>query len=164
MPQGVYTGFIAESGVCPQKGIIALLGYPAKKPKERNQIYQIHDLIYINMNGEMVLLNQKEVLDALTVHRDKPRYVTDGVDKGDEADITELVNAFKLWLEKQSSAEEIQEDGSTKKVMGKETKDILAKLKHGSKDAVQRMKQNLKVNDKFQSDNFDLITWFLVNN
>ena len=111
----------------------------------------------------MVLLNQKEVLDALTAHKDKPRYVTDGVDKGEEADITELVNAFKLWLEKQSSDEEIQEDGSTKKVMGKETKDILDKLKHGSKDAVQRMKQNVKVNDKFQPDNFDLITWFLVN-
>ena len=163
MPQGVYTGFIAESGVCPQKGIIALLGYPAKEPKGRNQIYQAHDLIYINMCGEMVLLNQKEVLDALTVHKDKPRYVTDGVDKGEEADITELVNTFKFWLEKQSSDEEVQEDGSTKKVMGKETKDILDKLKHGNKDAVQRVKQNIKTNEKFQPDNFDLITWFLVN-
>ena len=164
MPKGVYTGFVAESGVCPQKGIIALLGYPAQKPKERNHSYQIHDLIYINMSGEMVLLNQKEVLDALTVHKDKARFVPDSIDKGEEAEITELVNALKQWLEKQSSADELQEDGSTKKVMGQETKDILSKLKHGSKDAIQRMKQNVKVNDKFQPDNFDLITWFLVNN
>ena len=162
MPKGVYTGFVAESGVCPQKGIIALLGYPAQKPKERNHSYQLHDLIYINMSGEMVLLNQKEVLDALTVHKDKARVVPDSIDKGDEAEITELVNALKQWLEKQSSAEELQEDGSTKKVMGQETKDILSKLKHGSKDAILRMKQNVKVNDKFQPDNFDLITWFLV--
>ena len=164
MPKGVYTGFVAESDVCPQKGIIALLGYPAQKPKERNHSYQIHDLIYINMSGEMVLLNQKEVLDALTVHKDKARFVPDSIDKGEEAEIIELVNALKQWLEKQSSAEELQEDGSTKKVMGQETKDILSKLKHGSKDAIQRMKQNVKVNDKFQPDNFDLITWFLVNN
>ena len=164
MPKGVYTGFVAESGVCPQKGIIALLGYPAQKPKERNHSYQIHDLIYINMSGEMVLLNQKEVLDAFTVHKDKARFVPDSIDKGEEAEITELVNALKQWLEKQSSADELQEDGSTKKVMGQETKDILSKLKHGSKDAIQRMKQNVKVNDKFQPDNFDLITWFLVNN
>jgi len=164
MPKGVYTGFVAESGVCPQKGIIALLGYPAQKPKERNHSYQLHDLIYINMSGEMVLLNQKEVLDALTVHKEKARFVPDSIDKGEEAEIAELVNALKQWLEKQSSAEELQEDGSTKKVMGQETKDILSKLKHGSKDAIQRMKQNVKVNDKFQPDNFDLITWFLVNN
>jgi len=164
MPKGVYTGFVAETGVCPQKGIIALLGYPAQKPKERNHNYQIHDLIYINMSGEMVLLNQKEVLDALTVHKEKARFVPDSIDKGEEAEITELVNALKQWLEKQSSADELQEDGSTKKVMGQETKDILSKLKYGSKDAIQRMKQNVKVNDKFQPDNFDLITWFLVNN
>lgn len=163
MPKGVYTGFIAEPDVCPQKGMIALLGYPAKKPMESNHCYQIHDLIYINLKGEMALLNQKEVLDALTVHKDKARFVPDAIDKGGEAEIHELVNALKYWLEKQSSEEELQEDGSTKKVMGQETKDILAKLKHGSKEALHRIKQNINVNDKFQPDNFDLITWFIVN-
>lgn len=162
MPKGVYTGFVTESEVCPQKGIIALLGYPAKKPQEKNHVYQIHDLIYINMNGEMVLFNQKEVLDALTIYKDKPRYVSDGVDKGEEVEINKMVNALKLWMGKQSSTEEIQEDGSIKKVMGQETKDILAKLKHGSKDAFHRMKQNIKANEKFQPDNFDLIVWFIV--
>lgn len=164
MPKGIYTGFVAEPGVCPQKGIIALLGYPAKKPKESNHSYQLYDLIYINMNGELVLLNQKEVLDALTVHKDKPRYVTEGVDKGEEKAIAELVDALKSWLDKQSSAMETNEDGTTKKVMGKEAKDILAKLKHGNKEAIQRLKQNINVNDKFQPNNFDLIAWFLVNN
>ena len=30
MPKGVYTGFIRESADCPEEGVIALLGYPAR--------------------------------------------------------------------------------------------------------------------------------------
>ena len=47
--------------------------------------------------------------------------------------------------------------------MGKEAKDVLAKLKRGDKDALFRIKQNVKTDDKFQLDNFDLITWLLVS-
>lgn len=36
------------------------------------------------MNGEPVLLNQKEVLDALTFHKEKERFVPDAIDKGEE--------------------------------------------------------------------------------
>ena len=46
--------------------------------------------------------------------------------------------------------------------MGAEAKDILSKIKTGDKDALKRVGQNIKVTDKFQADNFDLITWFLV--
>ena len=41
--------------------------------------------------------------------------------------------------------------------------DILEKLKYGSKTAIERIKQNIQVGDKYQADNFDLITWFLIN-
>ena len=34
--------------------------------------------------------------------------------------------------------------------MGKEAKDVLAKLKRGDKDALFRIKQNVKTDDKFQ--------------
>jgi len=66
MPNGVYTGFIAGKEICSESGIIALLGYPAKPPKTINYNYQYHNLIYINKEGSSVLLNQKEILDALT--------------------------------------------------------------------------------------------------
>ena len=46
--------------------------------------------------------------------------------------------------------------------MGTEAKDLLSKLRKGDKDALSRVKQNVKVDEKFQLDNFDLITWFLV--
>ena len=109
------------------------------------------------------VLNQKEVLDALTHHKDKDRYVHQSVDKGEEEAIQSLVNAIKRWLTGQAVEEEQREDGTTKKRVGLEVKDILAKLKSGDASAVKKIKQNIKVIDKYKAENFDLITWFLVS-
>ncbi|MBF0205215.1 MAG: SWF/SNF helicase family protein [Desulfamplus sp.] len=163
MPKGVYTGFKANQSVCPETGIIALLGYPSKPPKVLNHEYQIYDLIYINKNGKQVLLNQKEVLDALSQHRKESRFVPEKIERGEESAIKELVNAMRKWLDSQSGEEDIQNDGSIKKRAGAETKDILAKLKTGDSFAVERVKKNTRASEKYRLQNFDLITWFLVN-
>ena len=47
--------------------------------------------------------------------------------------------------------------------MGKEAKDILAKLKSGDKSSITKLKQNIKISEKYHTGNFDLIAWFLVN-
>ena len=163
MPKGVYTGFKSDPTICRENGIIALLGYPARPAQKPGYEYQLFDLIYINMQGKAVLLNQKEILDALTVHKDKNRVVPDSVDRGDEDAINELVAAVQGWLNDQAVEIEEQSDGTEKKVMGKEARDILAKLKRGDKSSLTRVKQNVKTNEKYQLNNFDLITWFLVS-
>lgn len=162
MPKGLYTGFKADKTICPQPGLIALLGSPSKPPKAINHEYRVFDLIYINKQGDEILLNQKDVLEALTHHREKDRYVHYLVDYGQEKAIDELVQSLKSWLEKQAYKEEVQEDGTTKKTMGKEALDILSKLRKGDKKTIDKVKQNKKVNERFQLNNFDLITWFLV--
>lgn len=163
MPKGVYTGFKANQSVCPETGIIALLGYPSKPPKVLNHEYHIYDLIYINKNGKQVLLNQKEVLDALSGHKGEPRFVPDKIERGESSAIKKLVDAIRNWIDSQSSEEDIQENGSIKKRAGAETKDILAKLKIGDSSAVERVKKNTSASEKYKLQNFDLITWFLVN-
>ena len=120
-------------------------------------------MIYINKNGKQVLLNQKEVLDALAQHKEESRFVPDAIEKGQESAISELVDSMKKWLESQSTEEDVQEDGTVKKRAGAETKDILAKLKTGDSSAVKRVKMNISVNDKYKLHNFDLITWFIVS-
>ena len=163
MPNGIYTGFVAEKEICSEAGVIALLGYPAKPPKITNYNYQYYNLIYINKDGNPVLLNQKEVLDALTFHKEKPRFVPESIDKGEEKAIQGLVDSIKKWIKSQAIEEEKQEDGTVEKKMGKEATDLLAKLRKGDKGAIERLKQNIKTSEKYQSENFDLITWFLVN-
>lgn len=167
MPKGVYTGFKADTSICPEDGMIALLGYPCKPPKVIDHVYKVFDLIYINTEGKMVLINQKDVLDALAYHNHKyaekwERFVPEAIDRGEEHAIQKLVKAFKKWLEDQATEEVIQKDGTKKKVMGKEPLDILSKLKRGDKTAISRTKQNKTATDKFQLDNFDLISWHLV--
>lgn len=162
MPKGVYSGFNANPEVCSEDGIIALMGYPAKPDKSKEHEYKVFELIYIDNNGELVLLNQKEVLDAITHHKDLERFVPDAIDKGDEAAIQKLVVALKTYLDSQKAENEQQADGSTKKVMGKESKDLLSKLRKGDKKALERVKENITVDEKYQLINFDLITWFIV--
>src|SRR5690606_37689854 len=122
MPKGVYTGFKADRSACPESGLIALLGYPTKPAKATQHQYQVFDLIYINDKGIPVLLNQKDVLDVLTYHKQKfgenwKRDVPEAIDSGEESAIQGLVNAVKGWLQRQATEEQIQEDGSTKKMM-----------------------------------------------
>lgn len=162
MPKGVYSGFNSDKNICSKDGIIALLGYPSKPEKQREHIYRVFDIIYIDYKGEMVLLNQKEVLDAITYHKDRERFVPDAIDKGNESAIQELVNALKNYLDSQATETEVQSDGTIKKSMGREAKDVLDKLRKGDKGALARVKQNVKVDEKYQLDNFDLITWLLV--
>lgn len=72
------------------------------------------------------------------------------------------MNAMKGYMERQTHEAEMLDDGTSKKTIGKEVKDLLAKLKRGDKSAVERMKENVSVDEKYQIDNFDLITWLLV--
>ena len=128
-----------------------------------NHYFYEYDLIYINKKGKQVLLNQKEVLDVLSQNKKKSRFVPEEIERGEEVAIKKLVTSLKNWLDSQSCEEEIQEDGTVKKRAGAETKDILSKLKEGDRSAVKRLKKNTIVNDKYKLQNFDLITWFLVN-
>lgn len=163
MPKGVYSGFKADINICQKEGIIALLGYPAKPYKVKDYNYQSFDFIYIDKQGERVLANQKEVLDAITFHKDFERFVPEEIEKGFEKDIATYVKALKNYLQSQAVDIQIDEQGNEVKTMGKEAKDVLAKLRKGDKIALKRLKENKKVEDKYQMDQFDLITWFIIS-
>ncbi|MCP4109273.1 MAG: DEAD/DEAH box helicase family protein [Desulfobacteraceae bacterium] len=163
MPRGVYTGFEREPDICREKGMIALLGYPARPSGVRDFDYSSYDLIYIDKNGDNVLLNQKEVLEALAGHKDKERAVNEDIDRGREDAIQSLADALKSWLKKQVSEEAEDENGNVETKMGKSARDLLKKLKTGDASAVKKIKNNKKIEDKYQADNCDLIVWFLVS-
>jgi ERCC4-related helicase len=163
MPKGVYTGFVGDVATGDRNGIVALLGYPAKPSKKLDHQYQVFDLIYIDKSGKLVLNNQKEVLDFLNVNKDQERFVPDAVDRGEQVAIAELVNALKSWLSSQAVQTEVMDDGTEKKTMGNAPRELLGKVKKGDKMASATIKQNVKIDEKFQSDNFDLVAWFLVS-
>lgn len=163
MPKGVYSGFKADKKICSKNGIIALLGYPSRNAKSIEKEYKHFDLIYIDYHGKMVLLNQKDVLDSVTLHKDCERFVPNAIDHGDPREIEMLSNALQIYLNNQSVESVEQEDGSRKIMMGKEGRDVLDKIRKGDKSAIERIKENINTDEKYQIDNFDLITWFIVS-
>jgi ERCC4-related helicase len=163
LPNGIYTGFKANQEVCPQEGLIALLGYPSKTTKAKNFEYKGYELIYIDHAGKSVFLNQKEVLDALAKHKDEVRFVPKAIDQGEPKSIEHLSAALSTWLINQVTEEEVQEDGTVKQKMGKASLDMLNKLKSGSKTTIQKLKDEGSASQKFNKDNFDLITWFIIS-
>jgi len=165
LPKGIYTGFKSINETCPKTGMIALLGFPTRPTKTAKFQYKGYELIYIDSTGKQVLMNQKEVLDALAKHKDCERD-NDGlrnIDQGEATSIEPLAESLNLWINKQAVEEEIQADGTVKQRMGTASMDLLNKLKSGSKQAVQTLKTSGSPADNYKPENFDLITWFIVN-
>jgi hypothetical protein len=162
MPNGVYTGFKPLSEVCPKPGIIALLGYPSQPQRYIPHGYKSWDLIYIDMSGKPVLLNHKEVLDALSRHKEFDRSVPEPIDRGDHKALEPFVEALKAWIHAQGKEEKTQPDGSKKETMGAPAIDLLSRLKTGSSVALSRLKQNETLEAQYQPEKFDLIAWFVV--
>jgi hypothetical protein len=144
--------------------MIALLGYPCKPPKAINYEYKGYELIYIDYTGKSILLNQKEVLDILSKHKDENRLVAKSIDLGEQIAIEKLSNALISWLQNQQAEIEIQEDGTVKQKMGQASIDMLQKLKTGSKSTIEKIKVEGSASQKYNKDNFDLITWFILSN
>jgi hypothetical protein len=57
----------------------------------------------------------------------------------------------------------VHEVCSTRIEIGTKAKDHLSKLRKGDKQSFLQIKENKSVMEKFQLDNFDLITRFLVS-
>jgi ERCC4-related helicase len=163
LPNGVYTGFKANQGGCREEGLIALLGYPGKPPKANNFEYKGYELVYIDHLGKPVFLNQKEVLDALAKHKEEIRFVPKDIDQGEPQSIEHLSAALSVWIKNQAVEEEVLEDGTIKQKMGKASLDMLNKLKSGSKTTIQKLKDEGSASQKYNKNNFDLITWFIIS-
>lgn len=161
MPRGVYTGFKGLADICPQSGIVALLGYPTKK--SASQPYKGYELIYINEHGQNVLQNQKEVLQALNQHKDEVRYVEQPIDHGDSQAAQKLADMLQRWLKLQTVTEEVQEDGSVQVTAGKAALDMLKNIRQGNTQAIAKAKTEAAPIAKFDAANMDLIAWFIVS-
>ena len=146
MPNGIYTGFKASPDKqYPQlpQGVIALLGYPKKSD---NKPYQELFLLYSGAHGYSLYNNNKDILGILRKHKDQPRFVPYDVDMGNEADLNLLSSYIKAWIAGQ--------------VPQKAAEKIQALFSEGI--SVKKSPEDMKIEEKFKPENFDLITWFVV--
>jgi ERCC4-related helicase len=146
IPNGVYTGFntlhqskLYEFG----SGIAGLLGYPAKSEKNKEHKYEYLDLFYISRDGKMTILNNMEVLLALREHKMTNRFVPDEIEKPSPETIVELKGMIEMWMKKKFQTEDTQ-------------------LALAEFDGVDN-KEKTSPEKRYQIDNYDLITWFVIS-
>ncbi|MFV0186695.1 helicase-related protein [Empedobacter falsenii] len=162
IPNAVYTGFIADKSNLAENGIIALLGYPAKKPKVDHHKYKQFELIYIDNQGAECINNQKQILDFLDTYKNNPRIVNNKIDNGDEAEIKVLKNAFDTWMSTKTTKTVVNEAGEQIKTVSNSLLDKIKGLGNAKKKDINEVKEANSFDEKYQTDNFDLITWFIT--
>ncbi|MCC5934687.1 MAG: DEAD/DEAH box helicase family protein [Balneolales bacterium] len=162
MPNGVFSGFTGSEPL-NKSGIVALLGSPTKVSGTLKHTYKTFYLIYIDKNGEPLLMNQKEVLEGLTLTKDKPRAIPEEIDRGDTAAITPLADSVKKWLNNQVTQEKETEDGGTKKTAGFSGKDLIRQIQTGGKKGIDALQGKYNINEAFDPRNVDLICWELIS-
>lgn len=163
LPNGIFSGVaFAEAIENEQKeGIIALLGSPIRKAKQK-KAYQQLKLIYVDAQGKEILVNEKEILHYLSQQKNAPRYGCEKLDIGDQEEVKHYANALAQWFEHQQANTIVDEDGHTKKVAGKASLDMLDQLSKGKKTAIEEMKNTQTMSAKYNKDNWDFITWLIV--
>lgn len=163
LPNGMFSGFHVENDTVMQNGLIALLGYPSQKKYDPLHHYTSHELVYIDPEGKQISNNQKIILEQLLKYHKEPRYVDSKIDCGDKQAIEKLSKALRRWIESQAKSEEVQEDGSIKETMSQTSLNFLTQLKYNTSLAIQKLKTEGPISEKFAFDKFDLITWLIVS-
>ena len=163
MPNAVFSGFKLKDNSDMQKGLIALLGFPAQKKYSADFHYKSHHLIYIDFEGNLVSNNQKIILDQLAKHYKEDRYVPEKIESADTETLAKLSNALRKWADAKAKNVEIQEDGTQKELMNQTQLDFIKNLQKGKKSAMEQVKNDKLDFDKYDFDKLDLVAWFVVS-
>ena len=144
-----------------QSGIIALLGYP--KNTSSHLGYTSKELIYVDYQGNPILNNQKIILEKLQFYHQKEREVNPQIDAAEPETLAKLSFALKKWIENQA----ITKDEETGKEVAGVAPVLFLQALQGKKGTIgqKTLKKVLtqNVNEKYNSDNFDLLTWLVVD-
>jgi hypothetical protein len=156
IPNGVFTGFKFRPNTkwkSMPESIVAVLGYP-KRPDEAidhvyDEIHLLHQSIEDGKSGKLILNNNQEILTLLRNHKFEARYVPNNIDKGDLVVLDKLATAVGTWVKSQTTGVAVNQ---------------IQDLFTGDLTPKKISQEQKKLEDKFKSENFDLINWFVISN
>jgi len=147
MPHGVFSGFKSTDNSQPQSIVTLLRNKTIKDYKQ--SLYLMH----VDMEGNSISFNQKEILDMLNKNHRLPTFIPAEILNGEEKAIAKLQNSIQQWLKKQ---------GGNEDEVGEATLDLLDAFAAGKADAAEMVKHG-PANKLFLAENFDLLTWLIIN-
>ena len=157
MPNGVFTGFYFR----PNKkwsaisdSIVAVLGYPRKPDESIDHIYDEIHLLHQPFADDSkttttVLKNNQEILSLLRNHKMEDRLVPQNIEDGDKKVLEKLSASIGNWVNAQATPVAVNQ---------------IQSLFTGDTTPQKISPDQKKLEDKFKSENFDLINWFIISN
>ena len=163
LPNGIFSGVAFAEGIEDEQkeGIIALLGSPVRKANQK-KAYQQLKLVYVDAQGKEIFSNEKEILQYLSQQKNTPRYGCEKLDVGDPTEVKYYADALAQWFEGQQAQTIIDEGGNEQKVASEQSVTLLKYMLKGKKEAIKEVKTNKKASEKYDKNNWDLITWLII--
>lgn len=164
LPNAIFSGVkhTKSKNVDSGKGLIALLGSPPKKPHEKKN-YQTMRLVYLNNNGEEILLNDKDILQYLNEVKEQERFGCEKLDVGETAEVNKYSNAIEKWFISQQKEISQDKNGNETVTAGKESISFLNNFMKGKNKEIKEAKKGEKISKKYNKENWDLIAWLTIN-
>lgn len=148
MPNGVFSGFKNTSEDFPDmpESLVALVGYPKKPEGKKDHHYTELYLMCqpVDADPQFEEINKADVLEFLRQNKKADRYVPDWITNNDTERVQRLSNVLKQWMRRKA---------------GKEGRSIINDFFSSTKTVKQQPKLTVNVDEKFKTDNFDLIVW-----
>ena len=101
-------------------------------------------------------------MQYLSQQKNAPRYGCEKLDVGDPTEVKYYANALAQWFEGQQAQTIIDEGGNEQKVASEQSVTLLKDMLKGKKEAIKEVKTNKKASEKYDKNNWDLITWLIV--
>lgn len=154
MPIGAYSGFKLEKTLFEDvpESLVALVGYPHRKPNERDKkyehLYLVCQPVDNNSATSIEEINVAEVLDFLQKNKLQPTNLPDWLEKPDGGKVDKISSVLKEWMKQQCTEDNY---------------DMLDDLFNSTKTVKQQPKLQVNNNEKYQFENFDLIVWEYIS-
>ena len=158
IPNGVFTGFQAQPDLFNHQvptGLIALMRYvgppdgaPAKAASDKEPTLY---LLYTTPDGVIEWQSNAEILAILRRHKGQARLVPTPIEQSQPDAIQALSAQVRNWLDHKAGRTHVETVLDLFSSMGVSTA------------ATARTRSELKLEEKFQPEKFELITWFIVS-
>ena len=147
MPIGAYSGFRLDNGQPIPESLVALVGYPRRKPGEQDKkyekLYLLRQPVNQDSQPDVEEINIAETLDLLRKNKDRSIELPEWITRPSEERISRLTEILRNWMIQQIPA-------------------------GGVANALQNMRrnhqtQNNLMEEVFNPQNFDLLVWEYIS-
>lgn len=156
IPKGSFSGFkITNNELCPKDGVIALMGFPARKKTNQSHAFKTFKLIYLDEQGNLVDDSQIKTLTALSTHFKEKRYVPSLVDKRNKDELNKYCSMFETYFTNLNNAESVENiKVKTNTIKGLKSGSIVNQVKDNNSES--------GLDELLRKENYELIAWMIV--